>query len=338
MKVEGISFKSGTAGIMSERLSYYARKFLYEEKIESEIVKASPKIIQFIRKFGVLTGEVPNILINAVGTGLVAPVFIKYNFLSKSDKDTRTYSALRQPVSAILAILFQGGLVLPFDRLMNNMSNAGEWNGTAFNKTGFQDLNYIEKMIKKQNPELAKETIKKLAKSKRLAQFDTMIEQAGSKNFIGHILNGKKIELSKKQLKNLMIETLDDLAKKQPEIARNYQIFRKNISRGISIKGFSEKISKISKETDFTYDLVQKHIKNVAGNIKGLKAVVGLVVSLSILPVSCSVLNWIYPKFMDTFFPGLSKKKEEQKTPLKTINIDTFQGKAKERGVNDKGF
>ena len=49
-------------------------------------------------------GEVQNQLINATGTGLVAPLFIKYNPISKTDEDTRTYTAWRQPVSAVLAV------------------------------------------------------------------------------------------------------------------------------------------------------------------------------------------------------------------------------------------
>ncbi len=330
MNVDVVSFKSRAAGTITGEFSYYAKKFIREKKMEKELAAASPKIIQFIRKFGVLTGEVPNILINAIGTGLVAPIFIKYNFLSKSDEDTRTYSALRQPVSAILAILIQGGLVLPFDRLMNNMSNKGEWDGHIFNKTGFQDLKYIEKTIKKQNPKLPKDEIKKLAESKQLEQLVTMIRQANDKNFIGYILDGKKVKLSKNQLKELMRKTLDDLSKKHPEVAQNYEIFKKDISKGISIKEFSKKIGKISKEADFTYDLVQKHIKNVASNIKGLKAVVGLMVSLAILPVSCTALNWLYPRFMDTFFPSLSKKKKSETNLLKAAQIDTFQGKTKE--------
>ncbi|HNW26604.1 MAG TPA: hypothetical protein PLG15_01285 [Candidatus Gastranaerophilaceae bacterium] len=330
MNVERVSFKGNAAGTMSGEFSYYAKKFLREKKFEKEIAAEAPKIIQFIRKFGVLTGEVPNILINAIGTGLVAPFFIKYNFLSKSDSDTRTYSALRQPVSAILAVLMQGGLVLPFDRLMNNMSNKGEWDGHAFNKTGFQDLKYIEKIIKKQNPNLTKAEIKELAKAKQLEQLITMINHANNNNFVGYILDGKKVKLSKNQLKALMRETLDDLSKKHPDIAKNIESLKHNISKGISIKEFSQKIGKISKETDFAYELIQKHIENVAKNIKGFRAIVGLVVSLSILPVSCAALNWLYPRFMDKFFPSLSKKKKDNTNLLKNIQADTFNGKTKE--------
>jgi len=330
MNVERVSFKGNAAGTMSGEFSYYAKKFLREKKFEKEIAAEAPKIIQFIRKFGVLTGEVPNILINAIGTGLVAPFFIKYNFLSKSDSDTRTYSALRQPVSAILAVLMQGGLVLPFDRLMNNMSNKGEWDGHAFNKTGFQDLKYIEKIIKKQNPNLTKAEIKELAKAKQLEQLITMINHANNNNFVGYILDGKKVKLSKNQLKALMRETLDDLSKKHPDIAKNIESLKHNISKGISIKEFSQKIGKISKGTDFAYELIQKHIENVAKNIKGFRAIVGLVVSLSILPVSCAALNWLYPRFMDKFFPSLSKKKKDNTNLLKNIQADTFNGKTKE--------
>ena len=51
---------------------------------------------------------------------------------------------------------------------------------------------------------------------------------------------------------------------------------------------------------------LQEQIKN---NIKAHKQLTGLRVSLLILPLSCWVLNWTYPRFMDALFPNLSNKK-----------------------------
>ena len=76
--------------------------------IEKEINALNPSILRGINKLKNNIGEFQDICINALGTGLLAPIFIKYNPLSKTDEDTRTYSAWRQPISALLAIATQG--------------------------------------------------------------------------------------------------------------------------------------------------------------------------------------------------------------------------------------
>jgi hypothetical protein len=52
-------------------------------------------------------------------------------------------------------------------------------------------------------------------------------------------------------------------------------------------------------------DNLKKHVKS---NIDGYKRWTGLAVSLAILPVTCWLLNRIYPWFMDKAFPELSNK------------------------------
>lgn len=49
-----------------------------------------------------------NIPINAIGTAVVAPIMIVFNPFAKGEKtENKVYSALRQPVSAVLAIALQ---------------------------------------------------------------------------------------------------------------------------------------------------------------------------------------------------------------------------------------
>ena len=43
----------------------------------------------------------------------------------------------------------------------------------------------------------------------------------------------------------------------------------------------------------------------------------GLVVGLLILPITCTILNWTYPKIMKKLFPRLSEVKEAKKAALK---------------------
>lgn len=49
--------------------------------------------------------------------------------------------------------------------------------------------------------------------------------------------------------------------------------------------------------------------KNQKANIDAAQRWTGLFVSLAILPVTCWMLNKIYPWFMDLAFPNLSNKK-----------------------------
>ena len=97
-----------------------------------------PKHLRVLKKLAANSGEIQNIIINSIGTGLVAPIFIKYNCFSDTDEDTRTYSAWRQPLSAVLAVVTQCGLTAPFYKIFDNWANKGVF-GEKLNKTLFMD-------------------------------------------------------------------------------------------------------------------------------------------------------------------------------------------------------
>jgi hypothetical protein len=78
--------------------------------------------------------------------------------------------------------------------------------------------------------------------------------------------------------------------------------------------------SKVQSLAGCISDNLKKHVK---ANIDGYKRWTGLAVSLAILPVTCWLLNKIYPWFMDKAFPELSnkaasaKEKKNQKAEVK---------------------
>ena len=105
--------------------------------INKEIMEQLPNktAIKVMEKFKWLKGELGGILITALGTGAVAPIFIAYNPFVKAPKDatkeqkedvenTKKYTAMRQPVSAVLAVLIQTSILKPIDKglaiLFNN--------------------------------------------------------------------------------------------------------------------------------------------------------------------------------------------------------------------------
>jgi hypothetical protein len=95
------------------------------------------KAILWMKKQEWLKGEIGGILLTALGTGLVAPVFIGFNPFVKAPKDatqeqkreivnTKLYTAMRQPISAALAILFQASVQKYIDRGLDAVFNNSE--------------------------------------------------------------------------------------------------------------------------------------------------------------------------------------------------------------------
>lgn len=144
--------------------------------------------VQTAKKLSNSLGEVQNTMINAIGTGLIAPIFIKFNPLSQSDEDTRTYAAWRQPISAILTVLTNVYLtVKPLDKAMENMVNRGVLS-EEYNKTAFQDEKFLTKELKKLHPDYSKSRIDEEVKK-------TIAQQ--KKKLLNDIRNNETIEISK---------------------------------------------------------------------------------------------------------------------------------------------
>lgn len=290
-----------------------------EKALTKEISGLMPKAINWIGKFSKLTGEVPNIIINAIGTGFVAPIFIKYNFLSKTDEDTRTYSALRQPISAILSVAAQIGAVIPTDRLIVNMSNRGEF-AQKYNQDAFEDVNYIKRELKKENSKLSPQELETLATQKHNEKINKVAKNILKNNSIEYISAGKEVKLTPEEVKKLLIQTTDDMLKNSKDNKAEKDFIegvQKTIkeSKEVSIKNIAKKLSKGVSEFEtnaFATNIVKKHISNIGANVKGLRQIAGLVVSLATIPISCSVLNYLYPRIMDALFPSLSRKKNKK--------------------------
>lgn len=468
MKVEKISLNSygnmprskdsgGTKLYANRALNTNFTGGIPQADLVKDIQQLMPKTIKATNRLADSMGEIQNIIINAVGTGLVAPIFIKYNPLSKTDEDTRTYSAWRQPLSAVLAIATQASMVAPFNNLINWMANTGKL-PDPYNKTNFQDDKYIAKIIKKTQPNLSKEQLGVAVKKEQERQYKELLENLRNQNTIfikQHKMPSKPMDEA--SYKNLLLETVDSMIKednkklencgttKQKRAIRS-EFFRKhndyakqvmsgiqkdtekyatldeyrnylsgkikslkseqadqelismikeiqdraqikphdenaekalikevqnkitkmlkqvntysnilseedvmkhvdesiqtsksalensistlndiktklNTAESISIKEIEKRIAQKLKEgnitdecsikTSFATKVIEKYKSNIEGSLKGYKQFTGLVISLAVLPVSCYLLNWIYPSFMDALFPNLSNKKHD---------------------------
>ena len=121
--------------------------------------------IKVMKKFEWLKGELGGILITALGTGAVAPIFIAFNPFVKAPKNatkeqkedvenTKKYTAMRQPVSAVLAVLIQTSILKPIDKgleaLFNNAKYAKNlW--LSLDQSSLSKKSYIKKINKKTN-------------------------------------------------------------------------------------------------------------------------------------------------------------------------------------------
>lgn len=90
-------------------------------EITPKINQYMPKSIRFFSKYKKMMGERQDIILNAIGTGVVAPFFISNNSLSKADKNTKNYSALRQTAMAIIAVIIQAGITIPIDKYVDKL-------------------------------------------------------------------------------------------------------------------------------------------------------------------------------------------------------------------------
>lgn len=227
-----------------------------------------PKKIKNMVKIHEGMGEIQNQLINAIGTGLVAPLFIKYNPLSDTDKDTRTYTAWRQPVSAVLAVATQCAIVIPFNAAIKKGADIGFF-PTQYNSSLFPSDDYLKHMIKANNPgkKFNKEEMKAEIENYK-KQNDKALEKMISDDKI--ILNTSdgskttKLEMPQEDFKKLFMETLDNIIDAE-EIEKRKAIDHKlpqKINRGIFfhnnpeesravVQRLSNKVSQIYTQADF---------------------------------------------------------------------------------------
>ena len=192
--------------------------------IEKEINALNPKMLKWINKLKHHIGEFQDICINAFGTGLLAPLSIKLNPLSDTDEDTRTYSAWRQPLSAVLAIATQGLVTIPITSKINSMANEGSMN-LECNKTPFRDKDYVLKLVKKLNPGLSKKQLEEKADEIVNEQHKNMLNSLRKDNTVYYNIKGeaKPQKMAADKFTDLLNRTVDDMIKDEEKQLKRCQ-------------------------------------------------------------------------------------------------------------------
>ena len=154
--------------------------------VEEKIYKKMSNINWISRLLAKHNGELQNQMINALFTTTLAPAFIAWNPLSKQDEKTKQYTALRQPISAAIAILGGFPITAMVNSYMNKISSEGHHKSIDLRIQ--PDIGYLKDRYKKENG----------------------------------IINGQKVDLNKyieiKQSENLNLFT--DLIMEKPENIR----------------------------------------------------------------------------------------------------------------------
>ena len=472
MKVEKIGYntyygKPQQVGKISSKIQPQFTGQIPQKDIIKELKNIIPYSMKVNSRLSESMGEVQNIIINSLGTGLVAPLFIKYNPLSDTDEDTRTYSAWRQPISAILAVGTQAGMVAPFNSIITDMAYSGKY-PEEYNQTNFRDEKYLTKMIKKAEPYLTKDQVAKKVHETIAAQHKDLLNNIRYKNRIMILTdNGPAKQLSAKLYNNTLLDTIKELiktdTKKQEScetketrrlirsefLSKNNETVKATLeeikheldnatnlnsmksyltlklkqlkksncdsniiemvkelkdrikkindppkengkpvinTKEIIMEELREKTNKMLKHTekyssitdenlikaeveksvaerkeafkvsletledlkkritngeqisvseieqllkekaqgisfkdsalhvDFAEEMIEKYKNNIKNNLKGYKQFTGLIISLAVLPITCCLLNWVYPRFMDAVFPNLSNKKHDNES------------------------
>lgn len=252
MKVEKVNYNANTGVPKIKARPASQPSFngsINPQELQKEIKGLMPGSLKMMDKLAKSMGEVQNIIINSLGTGLIAPIFIKWNPLSKTDEDTRTYSAWRQPISAVLAVVTQAGITAPFNTLITNMSNSG-YLGEKYNKSAVRDEGYIEKLVKRESPGATKEQIAKKVAIKKTEQIEAILASLRNKNTIMmKNYKGETVPMSKLEYKNLLTETVDDLLKNVKD-AKNEIITtsKKRKARSEYLRTHNSEASKVLEE------------------------------------------------------------------------------------------
>ncbi len=129
-----------TPNLQQKKNNYAKNQFAKKQPSFGKTIKAPTldKLVndvvvnRYLGKFGSTmkrltdtVGEIQNIIFIGFGTAFIAPIFIAFNPIAKQDEKTKKYSALRQPISAIIATAVGLGINIPVAKAVEKWSAEG---------------------------------------------------------------------------------------------------------------------------------------------------------------------------------------------------------------------
>lgn len=144
----------------------------FDTDIINHLNKSGTKMSRFLHYVGKNQGEALNIIVTAVGTAVVCPIFIAFNPFSKEDSNTKKYSAWRQPISAIIAVAVQLTITKWFNDVLTKLASTKDKEGNAHFKRA--DLRakpherYLKRIITLEHPDWDKNKVEDEVKVRQL--------------------------------------------------------------------------------------------------------------------------------------------------------------------------
>lgn len=272
-------------------------------KVTQEVVKPvetliSPKAKWYMNfeKIFDANQENYNIIVTAFGTAIVAPIVLALNPMSKEDKNTKQYTALRQPISATLALITQLGVNQPIPRYLDKKAAEGQLGYEYLPNPNDSKMNFSEEVKKSIKGEFV-EALKDNEFKERIADFNYK----------------------------------EDIKKKEFDLVKDFSLWDRYFNPKVkstikqTIKEETDKIKKL----DINEIKLEHAFKYTSDNLKTFKKLVGVVASVLVLYPTFTTLNWIYPRFVEKCFPHLVKDKGEKASSSKIIvnneKNDNFQ-------------
>ena len=124
----------------------------------------------------------------------------------------------------------------------------------------------------------------------------------------------QKVAASVADRKSALTKSLEALEELKTKISSGEKLTVSQIQKFLEEKAGGISFKDSALHCDFTEEFLTKYKNNIENNLKGHKQFTGLVISLAVLPITCCLLNWVYPRFMDAVFPNLSNKKHDNES------------------------
>lgn len=221
--------------------------YVHERNMRQAVYKYSKGAQKVLQSLGKNNGENLNNIVTAVGTSAVAPIFIRYNPISHEDKDTRAYSAWRQPISAVIALAVQLPVMTAYNKWLD--SHATNLGIDEMDLSAKPRASVLKPLVKQEYKKYRDEMVRQGLEPEKKAEW---IE-----NRILHYQDQAFYKELKKLRETMDISKIDDFDLVKPE---EYKSAKKDVFKEVLKKlGFSDsEISQFKDQEDF-----KKHGKKI---------------------------------------------------------------------------
>ena len=219
-KIDGTYQNSGVRNsVLPKQTVSFAGKAQAAE-LAKTLVRETKRFPKFLEWLGQNDGEILNTIVTGIGTAFVAPLFIAFNPFSKEDKDTKIYSAWRQPISAILAVAAQIGINMQYNKHLDLISSTGHFDRADLR--AMPAKSYLKSIIKLEHPEYNKKQLANEIEKRQTQARWNAIDEARKKLKDKEIswestVDNEALRLARKEIKKDFKDELAKLSDKQQE-------------------------------------------------------------------------------------------------------------------------